>query len=183
MFKIGHFSLAILSLNALNLWTSICLGQTVYQPDNETFFTGQPPVLVTAETAENWVSWPNAHYYFTFNLPKNSVESLGKVTIKQQENVETIQFNLNDTHAFIGTQRNPNKALNFTTTQDPNTQTISVNFNPPVPPGTTFTIRLEAQRNPSSSGTYLFDVTTFPAGDNPTGLPMGVGRITFYQNF
>lgn len=183
MFKIRHLFLVILSLSILNLWSSIGLGQTVQLPNNSTFFTGQPPTLISAETPDSWVSWPNAHYYFTFNLPQNSVESLGKVTIQQQENVETIPFNLRATHAFMGTQRNPNQTLTFTTTQDPNTKAITVNFNPPVSPGTTFTIRLEAERNPSSSGVYLFSVTTFPSGNNPTGLPMGVGRLTFYQNF
>jgi hypothetical protein len=173
----------MLAISTVNFLPSIAQAQVVQQPNNETFFTGQPPVLVSAETIDSWINWPNAHYYFTFNLPKNSVESLGKVTIQQQENVDTIQFDLDNTHAFVGTQRNPNQALNFTTTQDSNTKAIAINFNPPIPPGTTFTVRLEAKQNPSSSGVYLFDVTTFPAGNNPTGLPMGVGRLTFYQNY
>jgi hypothetical protein len=182
MLNFRYFSVAMLAASTVNFLPSISPAQIVQLPNNETFFTGQPPVLVTAETPDNWAGWPNAHYYFTFNLPPKSIESLGKVTIQQQENVETIQFDLSGTHAFIGTQGNPNQTLTFTTTQDPNTKAITVNFNPPIPPGTTFTIRLEAERNPAS-GVYLFDLTTFPAGSNPTGLPMGVGRLSFYQNF
>lgn len=113
-----HFPVTLLAASTINFVPSLSLAQSVQQPNNGTFFTGQPPVLVTAETPDTWIGWPNAHYYFTFNLPQNSVESLGKVTIQQQENVETIQFNLNDTHAFIGTQRNPSQNLNFTTTHD-----------------------------------------------------------------
>lgn len=183
MLKFRYFLIAMLSVSTVNFLPSISRAQTVQLPENASFFTGQPPVLVTAETPDSWIGWPNAHYYFTFNLPKNSVESLGKVTIQQQENVETIQFDLDHTHAFVGTQRNPNQTLTFTTTQDPNTQAIAINFDPPIPPGTTFTIRLEADRNPSASGVYLFDVTTFPAGQNPMGLEMGVGRLSFYQAF
>ncbi len=183
MIKIRRFSLAILAVGSVNLFPSICLGQTVQLPENSTFFTGQPPTLISAETLESWTNWPNAHYYFVFNLPTNSVESLGKVTIQQQENVDTIKFNLDNTHAFIGTQRNPKQTLTFTTTQDSKTQAVAIVFNPPIPPGTTFTIRLDAKQNPSSSGVYLFSVTTFPAGENPTGLDMGVGRLTFYQNY
>jgi hypothetical protein len=33
------------------------------------------------------------------------------------------------------------------------------------------------------TGTYLFSVKTFPAGPNPIGFDMGVGRLSFYQNF
>ena len=56
-------------------------------------------------------------------------------------------------------------------------------FAPPIPPGTTFSIRLEANENPSVPGTYLFSVTTFPAGQNPIGFDLGVGRLSFYQTF
>jgi hypothetical protein len=165
--------------------SSLSLSFSAYaqQLNDSTFFTGQPPLFVGAQTPDSTVNWPNAHYYFTFHLPNNSVESLGKVTIQQQENVSIIPLDSASTYAFIGTQGNVSKPLAIQTTQDPQTQAVTVVFNPPVPPGTTFTIRLEAQRNPPNEGTYLYSVTTFPAGNNPTGLPMGVGRLSFYRLF
>lgn len=167
----------VLSVSSL----SLSLSAYAQTPDNGTFFTGQPPLFVGAQTPDSTINWPNAHYYFTFHLPNNSIESVGKVTIQQQENVEVIPLNLANTYAFIGTQGNVSKPLTIQTTQDPQTQTVTVIFNPPVPPGTTFTVRLEAQRNPSNAGIYLYSVTSFPAGNNPMGLPMGVGRLSFYQ--
>lgn len=168
---------------AIGVFSPICLAQNFPYPADSTFFTGQPPVLVNAETLDSYVRWPNAHYYFTFNLPSNSVESVGKVTIQQETSIETISFNLSDTYAFQGTQNNRGKAIAFKAAQDPQTQAINVTFDPPIPPGTTFTIRLEANQNPSQSGVYLFRINAFPAGSNPIGLDMGVGRLSFYQPF
>lgn len=169
----------ILSISSLSLSLSAYAQMT----NDSNFFTGQPPLFVGAQSPDTAINWPNAHYYFTFHLPNNSVESLGKVTIQQQENVSIIPLDSSSTYAFIGTQGNVGKPLAIQTTQDPQTQAVTVVFNSPVPPGTTFTIRLEAQRNPSNEGTYLYSVTTFPAGNNPTGLPMGVGRLSFHQLF
>ncbi len=50
-------------------------------------------------------------------------------------------------------------------TQDPQSKTINVSFEPPVSPGTTFSISLQAKQNPSDGGIYLFTVNAFPAGE------------------
>ena len=110
--------------------------------------------------------------------------SLGQVTIQQQENIETIQFELDKTTAFEGTENNKGQALEIKeVTQDPQTKTINVSFEPPVPPDTTFSISLQAKQNPSDGGIYLFTVYAFPAGDNPMGLDLGVGRLQFDQPY
>jgi hypothetical protein len=140
-------------------------------------FTGQPPILINTETPDGLAGWPNAHYYFIFTVPKNSVESVGKVTIQPGQNPQPIQFNLANTRAFQGTKHNAGQTLNVQMTQNPQTRAISVSFDPPVPPGTTFTIRLEARQNPIS-GTYLFQVTSYPAGADAVGLDMGPGFLT-----
>jgi hypothetical protein len=151
---------------------------------NPTFFTGQPPSLIDSGTPYTSVNWPTPRYYFTFDLPANSVQSLGKVTIKQQENAQTIEFNLDQTQAFQGTRENAGKKLTLKSViLDAETQTITISFDPPVSPGTTFTISLQAVANPSFSGVYQFRVTAFPNGDNPTGLDLGIGRFQFYQFF
>lgn len=163
----------------------LSLPPRVYGQDNgnPTFFTGQPPIFVGAQTPDSTINWPNAHYYFTFHLPNNSVESIGQVMIQQQESVEIIPINLSSTYAFIGTQGNVGKPLTIQATQNPQTQAVNVTFNPPVPPGTTFTVRLEAVRNPSMDSIYLYNVTVFPSGMNPTAFPIGVGRLSFYRLF
>lgn len=178
--KMPILPLLILGMSAI---APSSLAQNVQFPANSTFFTGQPPNLVNAATPTSTINWPDAPYYFTFSLPENSVESLGKITIQQQENAETIQFNLSHTKAFRGTQDSQGQSLTFKVTQDPKTQAIAIVFDPPVSPGTTFSIRLEAVQNPSQSGIYLFNLMAFPAGENPTGLDLGVGRFQFYQFF
>lgn len=174
---------AISAISSLSLSIPNGFAQTLPFSENSTFFTGQPPMLVSTETLESRINWPDAHYYFTFNLPNNSVQSLGKVSIQQQPSFENIQFNLTNTTAFQGDQNNQGQAFTLKASQDPQTQAITVTFEPPISPGTTFSIRLEANQNPSVAGTYLFSVTTFPAGPNPIGLDMGVGRLSFYQGF
>ena len=97
-------------------------------------------------------------------------------------NHEIIKFQLPQTQPLQGTSNSRGKALTLkSVTQDPKTQAISVNFEPPVPPGMTFTISLLAQQNPSVGDTYLFRVKAFPAGDNPIGIDLGVGRFQIYE--
>jgi hypothetical protein len=151
-------------------------------PANSTFFTGQPPSLKGASSPFSNVRIPNVPYFFTISLPENSVESLGKVTIEQEVSPEIIQFQLSQTQAFQGTPNSRGKALKLkSVTQDPKTQAISVSFEPPVPPGMTFTINLLAEQNPSVGDTYLFRVKAFPAGDNPIAIDLGVGRFQIYE--
>ncbi len=162
----------------------VTLTQDLPFPANSSFFTGEPPTLVSAETPDSSINWPSAHYYFTFNVPASCPESLGKVTVAPEASFESIAFDLSATQAFEGTQNNRGKAIALqSVTQDPQTQMITIAFAPPVPPNTTFTISLQAVQNPSVSGEYLFRVQGFPAGDNPIGLDLGVGRLSFYQPF
>ena len=151
-------------------------------PRNSTFFTGKPPSLEDASSPYSSVNIPHVPYYFTISLPEKSIESLGKVTVEQETSPETIKFDLSETKAFQGTPNNRGQSLVLNSvTQDPETQAISVNFEPPIPPGTTFTIRLIAQQNPSLGYTYLFRVNAFPAGSNPIGMDLGVGRFAIYE--
>ena len=163
--------------------TTGVIAQELPFPANSTFFTGQPPSMVNVGTLNSSVNWPSPLYYFTFNLPKNSVESLGKITIQQQVNVETIQFTLSQTQVFKGTQNNQGPKLTAKVAQDPKTKTIEIAFDPPVPPNTTFTVGLQAVQNPSTSGVYLFTLQAFPAGKNPTAFPLSVARLQFYEQF
>lgn len=139
--------------------------------------------LVTATTTYNETDMWGARYYFTLSLPENAGESLGKVTIGQRQGFEDIRFKLKDTQAFKGTPRRQGETLKLKeVTKDPNSAAISVEFDPPVEPGTNVTIELRPVRNPSVSGIYIFGVTAFPAAENPYGLYLGVGRLHFYDS-
>lgn len=179
------FSLLSLSLIFIGIGIPLAAdirAQTSPLPGNSTFFTGQPPNLIEAFSPFSDVNTPDVPYFFTINLPEKSVESLGQVTIKQQAGPETIKFNLSQTQAFIGTSNSRGKALTLkSVTQDPKTGVISVNFQPPISPGTTFTISLMAQNNPSVGDTYLLEVNAFPTGSNPVSIDLGVGNFRIYE--
>jgi len=147
-------------------------------PSNPTFFTGSSPRLVTAGTPNNRVNLPSPRYFFTLQLPADSPESLGKVTIIPQASSNPIVFNLAGTTAFQGTQAQHGQALTVTAHQEKE-GAIAIAFDPPIPPGMTFTISLKALQNPPFSGIYQFSVQAFPAGVNPTGMALGVGRLSF----
>lgn len=146
------------------------------QPNNPTGFTGNPPSLVTAGTPDTSAGQPSARYYFTFKVPSDSPESVGKVSFTPQASGQPIVFNVAKTTAVQGTQNNQGKSLSVQASQAKN-GTISVQLNPPVRPGTTFTVILKAVKNPSLGGEYIFTVQAFPAGVNSTGLDLGVGSF------
>ncbi len=169
----------IISLNSL-IFPLSTYSQTKSDP---TFFTGSPPVFVGVHTPDPTIAWPNAHYYFTFTLPSNAGEAIGQVTIQQQESPEMITLNVANTYAFIGTQGNKGQGLTIKASGLSQDTGVNIVFDPPVPPNTTFTVRVEAVRNPSLDATYLYNVTAFPAGNNPTAFPLGVGSLRFYRLF
>lgn len=160
------------------------LAQIPSYPANATFFTGDPPSLVTAGTPDNVVNWPSARYYFTFNVPKTSPQSLGKVTITQEPSPQAIVFVPDKTEAFAGDKKNKGQKIALQSVViDPQSQGITVTFATPIPPGTTFTVVLQNVQNPSIDGVYLFRIQAFPAGTEPVGLDLGVGRFSFYRPF
>jgi hypothetical protein len=128
----------------------VLLAQEQQLPANSTSFTGGVPTLVSADAPYNNVNYLLPQYFFTINLPADTNQSLGQVTIQQQESPYTIEFDLDKTQAFEGTENKQGQALELKeVTQDPKTQTINVSFDPPVPPDTTFTISLAESDNGS----------------------------------
>jgi hypothetical protein len=146
------------------------------QPNNPTSFTGTPPSLVTAGSPDTSADQPSARYYFTFKVPKDSPQSVGKVSFTPLPSAQPIVFNLAQTKAIQGTQNKQGSSLPVQASQAKN-GAISVQFNSPVPPGTTFTVILKTNKNPSFGGEYTFNVQAFPAGANSTGLDLGIGSF------
>ncbi|MBC6430259.1 DUF2808 domain-containing protein [Nostoc sp. HG1] len=163
--------------------------QAVQLRDGTVYFV-QPPKLVDATTTYKDVNVWGATYYFTINVPENAGESLQKVTIAQREGAENIRYDLNDTHAFVGTSdaygglrlRKESRLTLGPVTAERETRTVNVNFDPPVTPGQTVTIALRPVKNPSFSGVYLLGVTAFPVGEKSHGQFLGFGRFHFYSN-
>lgn len=164
------------------VFTQVPQTQAVQLRDGKVYFT-QPPSLVDSTTTFNSVNVWGATYYFTLNVPQNAGEPLHKVIINQQEGADNIRFDLEDSRAFEGTRHQKGTRLTLgEVTQDRKTRTVSLTFEPPVPPGKTVTIGLRPIQNPSYSGVYLFGVTAFPQGDRPNGQFLGFGRLHFYDN-
>ncbi|MDF5707942.1 MAG: DUF2808 domain-containing protein [Nostoc sp. S4] len=156
--------------------------QAVQLADGTVYFV-QPPKLLDATTTYKDVNVWGATYYFTINLPENAGESLQKVTIAQREGSQNIQYDLDDTRAFVTTGDRKKTQLTLgPVTRERKTRTITVNFDPPVTPGQTVTIALRPVINPSFSGVYLMGVTAFPVGEKSHGQFLGFGRFQFYSN-
>ena len=144
-----------------------------------------PPRLV--ETIANFRAayTPNAVYYFTLDLPEEAGEPLRKVTVTKLAGGSTIYYNLDLFQAFEGNYRrrgNPLYLAEVSLNRDE--ETVSMIFDPPVPPGREVTIGLRSIRNPQIPGVYLFEVTAFPAGragQSTNGQSLGIGRIHFYR--
>lgn len=150
-------------------------------PDGRIFFESSPTLVNFFATFQSVRAW-GAKYYLTIALPPSLGAPLGTVTIQQQPNIQTIAFLVDQTFAFLGDRNQRGEKLTLkSTTFDPNTQTITVIFDPPVPPGNTVSIGLKPVQNPDYGGIYQFGITAYPPGDNSPGLALGVGRLTIYE--
>ncbi|MBD2021162.1 DUF2808 domain-containing protein [Leptolyngbya sp. FACHB-36] len=152
-------------------------------PARQTFFS-HPPQLVRAAAFPNGGS-VSSTYEFTLTVPKDAGQPLKAVTIAQATNVETVKFNGANHKAFIGRRFADGPEIRLASVggaQPANPGEATIVFDPPVQPGSTVTIALAAQRNPSWNGVYLFGVTAYPDGKNGLGQFLGYGRINFYGN-
>jgi hypothetical protein len=155
--------------------------QAVQLRDRKTYFT-QPPTLVDSETTVDAVYGWGATYYFHLSLPDNAGEPLQRVVIDQHEGGDKVTFDLQDSLAFA-TDRSGNRTQLNTAIAVSNTNphAVTVDFDPPVPPGNKISIGLRPHSNPRFSGIYLFGVTAFPAGEQAHGQFLGYGRLHFYD--
>jgi hypothetical protein len=165
-----------------SLWGVCCPPAQAIRLADGTVSFAKPPDLVSASTTYQDVNVWGAIYFFTISLPSDAGEPLQQVTINQIEGLDNIRFDLKKTYAAEGTGWHEGKKLTLSdVTRDKEKHAVSVTFNPPVPPGTTFTIALRPDHNPFDDGVYLFGVKAFPAGKKPYGLYLGVGRLQFYR--
>jgi hypothetical protein len=124
-------------------------------------------------------------YEFTLAVPKDAGQPLKAVTIAQATNVETVKFNISSSKAYVGDRLTASSEIHLASVggeQPANPGEVTIVFDQPVQPGSTVTVALAAQQNPSLGGVYEFGVTAYPAGENGLGQFLGYGRINFYGN-
>jgi len=178
------FGLAIVAASSsVLLQSSLTLSsQAVQLRDGKVYFV-HPPSLISAATTERQTSSSGASYYFTLSVPEDAGEPLQQVEIAQRDGstqARLIQFDAEASRAFIGTRRDRGDELNLGENRfDRDAQTLSIVFDPPVPPGTTVTLELQPKRNPRRDGIYLFGVTAYPSGSDAYGQFLGYGRLQF----
>lgn len=148
---------------------------------NKTYFT-KPPWSVDLISYYTTVWEPWAEYYFTIELAPDAGASLGALGITQTRGVDHwFPFNLGATRAFLGRPRQAGAPVPVTATFDQDSRTFSISFPEPVPPGSTLTLMLKPWSNPSMADTYMFAVTAYPAGPNPSPTPLGYGTLRIYM--
>jgi len=158
------------------------VADAVIFPDGTVAFD-RPPRLVGASTTRNEVYAWGATYYFTLDLLPDAGAALQRVQLAQAKSPDLIRFQLEQSRAFIGTRSQRGAKLSLKTVQlDPETGAVIVDFESPVGPGQQVTIALLPERNPDTSGVYLFGVTAFPAGETVRSQFLGYGRLHFYDN-
>ncbi|MDX2099215.1 MAG: DUF2808 domain-containing protein [Leptolyngbyaceae cyanobacterium bins.59] len=142
----------------------------------------QPPRLLSASTTQKSAYAWGATHFFSLEVPANAGEPLQRVTIAPYQAPDSIYYLLRETEAFEGQGWQGGPLLTIReATQDPQTQAVTVVFDPPVPPGKMVTIGLRPRENPSIGSVYLFGITAYPAGEKAQGQFLGYGRIHFYD--
>ena len=127
-----------------------------------------------------WEPW--AEYYFTVQLPADAGADLGALQITQTRGVDRdFPFNVAATRAFLGRPRQQGAAVPVEARFDQSSRSFAIRFPQPVAPGSTLTLVLKPWNNPAQSDTYMFQVTAFPAGPNPSPTPLGYGTLRIYM--
>ncbi|PZV19123.1 MAG: hypothetical protein DCF20_02050 [Pseudanabaena sp.] len=154
--------------------------QAIELQDGKTYFL-QPPTLVDAYTTINVINSWSAIYYYTIQTAANAGVPLQSVAIAQTQGGDTVEFRIGATTTYTQDAGGDRTQIQSKTTLNPETNTLSIVFDPPVPPGKAVVIRLLPSSNPRFPGVYLFGVTAFPPGAKPFGQFLGYGRLSFFS--
>jgi hypothetical protein len=146
-----------------------------------TFFT-RPPWKVDLVSYYTTVWQTRAEYYFTISLDPGAGAALGGLTIQQTRGVDTqFPFFVERTAAFLGRPRQQGAKVPVEASFEPDARRFTLKFPEPIAPGQTVTVVLKPWNNPASSDTYLFQVTAYPAGPNPSPASLGFGTLRIYD--
>ncbi|WP_071527409.1 DUF2808 domain-containing protein [Nodosilinea nodulosa] len=141
-----------------------------------------PPRLTDSYATRNLVNEGSVTYYLTVDFPAAAVEPLDRIVVSLDEGYDPIfRYRLEATEAFAETPNGRVPLPLGKVTQDPDTQALTVAFDPPLAPGTAMTLALRPVRNPRFGGVYLFGATAYPVGDTVESTFMGYARLSFYE--
>ncbi|MGP1371291.1 MAG: DUF2808 domain-containing protein [Almyronema sp.] len=140
----------------------------------------QPPRLQDTRVPNN-LEGRQTTYYFTLDLPASAGESLEQVTITQTLGSDYPRFSARRTTAFTGTYRDRGSDLPLEfVVNDTTSRTVTLSFNPPVPPGQQLTLALDVRGNPDE-GTYQYRLEAYPPGAEGLSQYLGLARLQFYR--
>jgi hypothetical protein len=177
----GHPLSGVLSLALLLGPALLPPPATALELDGRTYFR-RPPWSVDLISYYTTVWEPWAEYYFTLTLDPQAGASLGGLEITQTRGVDRrFPFDVGRTRAFLGRPRQAGAAVPVEASFDEQARRFVVRFPQPVPPGSTLTLLLKPWHNPATADTYMFQVTAFPAGPNPSPTPLGYGTLRIYM--
>ncbi|MGF1515360.1 MAG: DUF2808 domain-containing protein [Elainellaceae cyanobacterium] len=159
--------------------------QAIQSSDGTVFFDRAPSLIDAFASNRTVASGSRVGYSFDLAIPEDAGEPLQRVAIAQlngESDARDIDYRLEDTQAFLGKHRRRGDELILGDVSfNDDTQTVTVTFDPPIPPGTDVTIRLRPERNPRREGLYQFGITAFPEGEPAHGQFLGFGRLQFFQ--
>ncbi|WNZ43799.1 DUF2808 domain-containing protein [Leptolyngbya boryana CZ1] len=159
----------------------IVASTSAIEVSGKTYFE-RPPRLMGAATSQNGTYIWGATYYFTVNVPEEAGVPLQRLEIELQASPGRPFFTANNLQAFEGRRKKPGDKISLKDVKiDPQTQMVSVTFDPPIKPDKTITLRIYPVQNPNTGGTYLYGITAFPEGSQPVGQFLGFGRIRIYD--
>ncbi len=154
--------------------------QSIVRAQSSNFFS-HPPMLTRTNVLNNVSNAPGT-YEFTITVPADAGVPLKAITIVQDENLETVRFDVSRSKAFVGERYAAGPELRLMSVGGPEEKrgTAMIVFDQPVQPGSTVTVAVAAVANPNWASVYEFGVTAYPTGDNSRGQFLGYGRINFY---
>ena len=135
------------------------------------------PLDITGVRVDSNWEYQRSYYRFTLDIPEAAEKPVQKVTFTQVEGADYPRFSDRRTYAYEGGDRD--QKLNIFTTDDWDNRTVTVTFDPPIPPGRQVTIALNAT-NPRD-GIYVYEVAATPPDTEGLGQRVGIERLNFYQ--
>lgn len=168
---------SLFTLSAV-LFSLLPLAAKAGQIGGRSYFDHSPHLLRAA--ASNVVAHTPSAYEFTIHVPSDAGAALQTVKIAQEQNLDRVSFDPTQSRAFLGDHLARGQSVSLAAIggeRPENRNETTVTFNPPIQPGQTVTVVLDATANPWTGGVYLFGVTAYPEGDQSSGLFLGYGRI------
>ncbi|MGA7955168.1 MAG: DUF2808 domain-containing protein [Gloeobacterales cyanobacterium] len=144
------------------------------QVGGESYFEHEP-VLTRAYTNNVSATYSYARYSFEVNIPENSGEPLGGLTITIPHEIEIPRTEKIRVTDGIGQPIAFLMALQE--------RTVQLTLSKPVSPGQKITVQFYPMSNPHLGGIFQFGISALPAGSKPHAQFLDFGQLTFYPSW